>query len=153
MRADKKSEPVRPEVQHSSLQSTSKDTRKDETSQPKQVKYSNIDTVFNGYEIALLLMDAGAWFIGGNFILVLFFSFVMLLKAFNQRFKYMQTLSTLNIFLLLIFLCMLYGMDIFRDVTQIKFGYYLFIGNSVAIIYFSRKIQIAESQTTTDYDL
>ncbi|PHK33803.1 hypothetical protein VF13_38230, partial [Nostoc linckia z16] len=81
--------------------------------------YNSKDTILSGYEIAFALTYSEAWYLGGSFGFIILFSIIMLLKVMYKKYKHLQTLSLLNIFLLLIFLSMLISSNLFEDINQI----------------------------------
>lgn len=115
--------------------------------------YNSHDTILNGYQIAFTLTDSEAWYLGGSFGFIILFSIIMLLKVMYKNYKHLQTLSLLNIFLALICLCMSLSIHMLEKFNQIKYGYYVFLLNSIAIIILSRKITTNTPQDTNDYGI
>jgi hypothetical protein len=73
------------------------------------------------------------------FPVLILLTITMLIMSFRKRFKQIMILSILNVVLLLIATLSLYSISVIEDFNQIKYGYYLFVLNSILIIIESRK--------------
>ena len=67
----------------------------------------------------------------------------MLVLSFRKKFKHIIVLSSVNILVLCLATLTLYLTGIIEDFNQIKYGYYLFIVNSILIIIESKKVKTA----------
>lgn len=77
-----------------------------------------------------------------SYSLVLLFSLFILLAASTNKIKPVYYFSIVNLFLGIISLIMLITEEIIVIISQIKFGYYLFILNTLALIIFSKKSKV-----------
>lgn len=73
------------------------------------------------------------------FPVLILLTITMLIMSLRKRFKQIMILSILNVVLLLIATLSLYSISVIEDFNQIKYGYYLFVLNSILIITESRK--------------
>ena len=76
-----------------------------------------------------------------GFTIILFLSILILFFSFKNNFKIIYLLSSANLLILLISTLILCLTGIIEEINQIKIGYYLFVLNSIAILYFSKKLQ------------
>jgi len=97
---------------------------------------------FNFYSLSVVFEDG---FIG--FTIILFLSILLIFFSFKNNFNVIYWLSLVNLLILFISTLSLCLTEIIEEINQIKIGYYLFILNSLAIIYFSKKIE-NEKQTS-----
>ncbi len=74
-----------------------------------------------------------------NFTIIILLTIVMLVMSFRKRFKQIIIISSINLLLLFIATISLYLIEVIEDFNQIKYGYYLFVLNSILIIIESRK--------------
>lgn len=72
--------------------------------------------------------------------LILFSSVLILFLTFRNKFKTTSYLSISNLLILFCSTLILLLNEIIEDLNQIKIGYYLFVLNSILIIYFSNKL-------------
>lgn len=113
---------------------------------------------FNFYTLSIISFDSIDSLVWRNFLDLFFWAFLgfsiimvlsllILIFSFNKnRFKLVGNLCVMNIFILLfstISLC--YTADI-EQISQIKIGYYLFVLNTLAILYFSKKNQVEKDR-------
>jgi hypothetical protein len=73
-----------------------------------------------------------------SFTLIIVFTFAMILLSFREKFKLITILSSINLLLIIIAPILLYSGKVIEDINQIKYGYYLFIINSILIIIESK---------------
>lgn len=85
-----------------------------------------------------------------GFTVILFLSILVLLFSFTNKFKIVLVLSVLNLTILLVSTLILY-LNIIENINQIKIGYYLFVLNTLAIIYFSRRLIKQKRQISISY--
>lgn len=74
-----------------------------------------------------------------NFTLLIIFTFIMFLISFRKKFKKIIIMSSLNLVFLFTATIALCFWEQIEDIRQIKYGYYLFVLNSILIIVESRK--------------
>ncbi|OXA79154.1 hypothetical protein SAMN05444397_102397 [Flavobacterium aquidurense] len=74
-----------------------------------------------------------------NFTLIIIFTFIMFLISFLKKFKQIIIMSSLNLVFLFTATILLCFWEQIEDIRQIKYGYYLFVLNSILIIVESRK--------------
>jgi hypothetical protein len=106
----------------------------------------------NGYELAYInfkeinkltlddIIDSGFIFFS-LYTLIVLSSFIILINAIRKRIKVVFYLSVANLLLGISSLIMFISDPLFEEISQIKFGYYLFIINTIALIIFSRKLK------------
>lgn len=75
-----------------------------------------------------------------NFPIIIFLTILMLVLAFKRKLGKVQFFSAINILLLLVATLSFYLTGVIEDLNQIKYGYYLFLLNSVLIILECRKV-------------
>jgi len=76
-----------------------------------------------------------------GFTIILISSILILLFSFKNKFRNVYRFSIFNLIILGISTLILCLTEIVENLNQIKIGYYLFVLNSLAIIYFSKKIE------------
>lgn len=117
------------------------------------IKKSKKEYTFNGYQIAYIFADETFFIkerrivdltdfldsmISISFIILILFSiWIFYLSLFNNNIIY--KISILNLSVLLISIILLTLEKNFENINQIKIGFYLFLLNSILIIYFCRK--------------
>lgn len=74
------------------------------------------------------------------YTIIIFITFFMLAFAFIINIKSVYILSIVNFILALIWLLALPLFDLIKEFNQIKYGYYLFLFNSILIIFESKKV-------------
>jgi len=104
---------------------------------------------FNFYKLSLeplrniswkITSDITSWaLLGLSIILIL--STLILFFSFKNKFKAVYRLSFANLLILFISTLIFCLTEIIENINQIKIGYYLFVLNSVAIVFFSKKLQ------------
>lgn len=106
----------------------------------------------NGYELAYInfkeinkltfddIIDSGFVFFS-FYTLIVFSSSILLINTIRKRMKIVFYLSVANLLLGISSLILFVTDLLFEEISQIKFGYYLFIINTLALIIFSRKIK------------
>lgn len=72
------------------------------------------------------------------FSVIIVSSIFILIKSLNRQLTYLSLLCYLNLFLAVGFLISALG-TLFENLNQIKYGYYLFIINTIAIIVLCKK--------------
>lgn len=75
------------------------------------------------------------------FFLILVIVCLLIYFTFKKKTKILLILSILNLLLLLINILLYYLSETLEDINQIKFGYYLFVINSILIIIESYKLR------------
>ena len=73
-----------------------------------------------------------------NFSLIIIFTFMMLITSFRKKFKQIMVMSFANLIFLSVATFSLYFFDLIEEIEQIKYGYYLFVINSILIIVESK---------------
>jgi len=115
----------------------------------KENRLENVikENTFNAYELGYKIypeFDFGylidkTFYIFLNFTIIILLTITMLIISFRQKFKQILIISSINLFLLLIATISLYLIEVIEDFNQIKYGYYLFVLNSILIIIESKK--------------
>lgn len=77
-----------------------------------------------------------------GFTVILILSILLVFFSFKNNFKIIYWLSLINLLILFISTLILCLAEIIENINQIKIGYYLFVINSITILYFSKKLQI-----------
>ena len=87
---------------------------------------------FTGYEMVGIVRDVinGDNVIFLSFSVILLFSIIMLIQSFRRKSRTVYILSILNQLLAFAFLVVNYFDGTLEEITQIKYGYYLFIINT-----------------------
>lgn len=110
--------------------------------------YTNSERIFNFYSLSFII---GSGFIGFTIILIL--SILLVFYSFKNNFILIYWLSLANLLILFITTLILWLNETIESFNQIKIGYYLFLINTLAIIYFSKKLQIGNSlKRTSNFD-
>lgn len=124
---------------------------KDKIDKAEQIENKD-DKDLNAYELASVnfreidkltlsdILDSGFVFFS-LYTLIILFSLIIFINALRKRIKAVFNLSLTNLFLAISSLIMFICDPFFEELSQIKFGYYLFIINTIALIIFSRKIR------------
>lgn len=73
------------------------------------------------------------------FSVIIVSSIFILIKSLNGQWTYLSLLCYVNMFLLIGFLITAFIGTLFENLSQIKFGYYLFLINTIAIIVLCKK--------------
>jgi len=101
--------------------------------------YSLTVMVFDGFNWKNVSSDKNFWaFLG--FSIILFSSIFILICSLANSFKIIFLLSTINLVILFISTLIFYLTEIIENINQIKIGYYLFVLNSIALIFLSKRI-------------
>lgn len=103
---------------------------------------------FNAYYLGFnhLLSFENKHFLDGTFYMfsiytiIIVVTFFMLAFVFKTNIKCVYSLSILNLILAIIWLCALPLFDLIDEFSQIKYGYYLFVLNSVLVVVESKKL-------------
>ncbi len=111
-------------------------------------KNTQKDLTFNFYkmgyfpfmEFSLKAFKEYEFYIYLIFDLIILFSFIMLYYSFKNDFFKIKKLTIFSLVLLHVYLVLLIYKSVIEDLAQIKYGYYLFLINSLLIIYFSNKL-------------
>ena len=74
-----------------------------------------------------------------NFTLIIIFTFIMFLISFRKKFKQIIIMSSLNLVFLFTATILMCFWEQIEDIRQIKYGYFLFVLNSILIITESGK--------------
>ena len=106
----------------------------------KEYTYNAYFLGFGNYkEFEIRFFADKTFYIMLNFTLIIIFTFIMLIISFGKKFKQIIVMSSLNIVFLFVATFSLYLFDQIEEIKQIKYGYYLFVVNSILIIIESRK--------------
>jgi len=73
------------------------------------------------------------------FTIIILLTVIMLIISFKKMYKQIMIISSINLLLLFIATISLYLIEVIDNLNQIKYGYYLFVLNSILIIIQSRK--------------
>lgn len=111
------------------------------------LKNAKRENTLNAYNLAFLnysefefrYLKDKTFYILLNFTIIILLTITMLIMSFRKRFKQIIIISSINLLLLLIATLSLYLIELIEDFNQIKYGYYLFVLNSILIIIESRK--------------
>lgn len=79
--------------------------------------------------------------------LIIVLSIIILIQAFRDKFKLNLVLSIINIFLLFISLLLMISEEMIENIKQLKIGWYLFLLNSLLILYLSYQKGFKESKS------
>ncbi|SMC35822.1 hypothetical protein [Moheibacter sediminis] len=74
------------------------------------------------------------------FTVILILSILILIFSFREKLKIIYVLSIINLIILFSSTLNLYLIKSIENINQIKIGYYLFVLNSILIVYFSNKL-------------
>jgi hypothetical protein len=75
------------------------------------------------------------------FVFIILLSFLMLLFSFTKKWRLIYMYSIINLILLLItIVCIVFFDGFFKDINQIKWGYYVFSIVQILIFIFSKKL-------------
>ncbi|RWX01501.1 hypothetical protein [Flavobacterium cerinum] len=94
--------------------------------------------IFNKFELQDL-SDSGFYYFLCFFI-VLIISIILFYFSFKNKFRIIYLLSLINLVLVIFPMLSFYFAEILEDLNQIKYGYYLFIINTIILLLLSRKI-------------
>ena len=109
------------------------------------------ENTFNLYQLGLgnydefefrYLIDK-SFYIFLTFTIIILSTFSMLILSFKRKFKQIIIICLINLLLLIISTVSLCFIGVIENLNQIKYGYYLFIVNSILIIIQSRKEKTA----------
>ena len=111
------------------------------------LKNARKENTLNAYSLGFLnyaefefrFLTDKTFYIFLNFTIIILLTITMLIMSFRKRFKQIMIISSINLLLLLIATFLLYLIEVIEDFNQIKYGYYLFVLNSILIIIESRK--------------
>lgn len=97
----------------------------------------------NGYEMGFYIFKSEPFEVGDLsdpalcpflcFTMILASSILIVISIFRSRLKTVLWLSVTNLILSFIAIAIFYGIGNIEDISQIKFGYYLFLANTIAI--------------------
>lgn len=77
------------------------------------------------------------------FTIIIAFSIIILIKSFKSHSMSLSILCYLNLLVCIGFLIMTFSFRLLEDLSQIKYGFYLFIVNTIAIIALSKRVEDA----------
>ena len=109
--------------------------------------------IFNGYKLAIYnfvntdkiefddLKD-GNFYAFGCFSFMLLLSVFILVSSFKKKYNTIFILSFCNLLLCLLAMILFYFTKVLEEFNQIKFGHYLLMFNSIALMFISKKAQI-----------
>jgi len=120
---------------------------KDKIEKEIWLKNSKKEFTYNAYhlglgnynEFELRYLTDKTFYIYLNFTIIILLTIIMFILSFKRKFKHIMVISSINLLLLFIATFSLYLMEVIEDFNQIKYGYYLFVLNSILIIIESRK--------------
>ena len=128
----------------------------DESRFKKSVKYysrerTKDETTENAYQLSLFdtLGQERFYFdwVLVPFTLIILGAVVILVFSLRNHFFALRFICYLNLGLTLLFLSLMFFGLLLEDFTQIKYGYYLFVLNTIVIIILSKKITSTISTT------
>jgi hypothetical protein len=122
-------------------------TKKEKVDKEIWLKNARKENTLNAYclgfinypEFELKHLSDKTFYILLNFTIIILLTIVMLVMSFRKRFKQIIIISSINLLLLFIATISLYLIEVIEDFNQMKYGYYLFVLNSILIIIESRK--------------
>lgn len=94
-------------------------------------------------EFELRYFTDKTYYIFSNFTIILLLTIIMFIMSFKRKFKQIMIISSINLILLIVATISLCLIGVIENINQIKYGYYLFIVNSILIIIVSRKEKTA----------
>jgi hypothetical protein len=111
------------------------------------LKEAKKETTYNLYhlgwgnydEFELRYLTDKTFYIYSNFTIIILLTISMFIISFKRKFKQIIIISSINLILLIVATISLCLIDVIENLNQIKYGYYLFIVNSILIIIESRK--------------
>lgn len=125
----------------------------------KAIKKNRKEWTFNAYKLGTYAFENSSelkWsdlkefdllaLIGFTFILLL--SIVLLITSFVKKWIAVRNLAITNLVLALFSILIFYFTTVLEDITQIKYGYYLFLINTLAIIILSQKAVQRQKKNT-----
>ncbi len=114
-------------------QSCFEKTKKENTFNLYQLSFENYD------EFELSYLTDKTFYIFLNFPIIILLSFTMLILTFKRKFKQIIIIGFINLTLLVVATISLFFIGVIENLNQIKYGYYLFIINTILIIIQSKK--------------
>ena len=88
------------------------------------------------------------FYIFSIFTIIIFFTFIMLIFTFLKKLKFVRILSLINFVLALLWFILLFVFDFVDELSQIKYGYYLYVLILSLIIFETRKNLIKTAYNT-----
>ena len=114
-----------------------KKQRKENTHNLYLLAWGNYD------EFELRYFADKTFYIFSNFTIIVLLTIIMSIMSFKRKFKQIMIISSINLILLIVATISLCLIGVIENINQIKYGYYLFIVNSILIIIESRKEKTA----------
>lgn len=102
-------------------------------------KESGREIILNLYDLIILTLETGFDYTLLPFNLMLIFAVLQLIMAFNNRANAVFNLALFSVIIAIFYLLSLVTF-MFQDVSQIKYGYYLYLINTIAILALSKKL-------------
>jgi|688.fasta_scaffold883419_1 hypothetical protein len=108
--------------------------------QKKENTYNLYFLAWGNYdEFELRYFEDKTFYIFSNFTFIHLLTIMMLIMSFKRKFRQIMIISSINLLLLFIATISLCLIEVIEDLNQLKYGYYLFVLNSILIIIESRK--------------
>lgn len=111
--------------------------RKENTFNLYRLGWGNYD------EFELRYLTDKTFYIFLNFTIIILLTISMSIISFKRKFKQIIIISSINLILLIVATIALCLIGVIENINQIKYGYYLFIVNSILIFIESRKEKTA----------
>lgn len=132
-----------PEQLHAEQEESLIENRKSNTSSGYEIAFC----IFNKFELQDL-SDLG-FYVFLCFFIVLIISIIQFYFSFLNKFKVIYLLGLVNVILIISPILLLYFDGLLDDVNQIKYGYYLFIINTIILLLLSKKMIKNDFSPTT----
>ncbi len=125
------------------IKETEKEKKAKEIWLEKAQKDNTVNAYFLGFagysNFKIKDLNDKQFYVLSIFTIIIILTIVMLVLSFRKKVKQIIILSSINLILLAIATISLCLIEVVEDFKQIKYGYYLFIVNSIVIIIESRK--------------
>lgn len=82
------------------------------------------------------------YYVGLLFDIIIVVTIIMIIASFNSNLELIKLLSIFKIFLLMISTLLLIINSFLTSISQIKYGYVLFVIDNLCILYFCRKHEV-----------
>lgn len=132
-----------PEQLHVEREESLIESRKSNTSSGYEIAFC----IFNKFELQDL-SDSG-FYCFLCFFIVLIISTIQFCFSFINKFKVIYLLGLINLTLVIFPMLSFYFAEILEDINQIKYGYYLFIINTIILLLLSKKMMKNDFLPTT----
>ena len=97
---------------------------------------------YSGYELIddMFTTTGDFNYLSLAFIIIIVCSAFQFFYSFKSRYATIRVLGFINLFMALLYIILQLFFLLLEDITQIKYGYYLFIINTIAITLLSKKL-------------